>query len=72
MMVLPAVGGRWLDERQGTTYWAPIGLVVGLICGMWQLLQIAGVGKRRRTDASQKPSSSHKPNSASPTDSTDA
>jgi hypothetical protein len=41
MMVLPALGGRWLDGRQGTSYWALIGLVLGLTIGLWQLMQIA-------------------------------
>ena len=52
MMVLPTLGGRWLDERRGTNYWALIGLVLGLTIGMWQLLQIAGGKKRGPTDSS--------------------
>ena len=27
-MVLPAIGGRYLDQRLGTQYWALVGLVV--------------------------------------------
>lgn len=56
MMVLPALGGRWLDDRRGTHHWALIGLVVGLAVGMWQLLQIAGGKKRGRNDSSGTPS----------------
>jgi len=37
-MVLPAVGGRYLDTRFGTSYWVPVGLVVGFAVGMWHLL----------------------------------
>ena len=37
-MVLPALGGYWLDKRNGTSYWATIGVVVGLVAGMWHLL----------------------------------
>jgi hypothetical protein len=69
MMVLPAVGGRWLDARRGTSHWALIGLVFGLAVGLWQLLQIAGGGKRRRSDSSSKSKNS---DSVSSTDSTDA
>lgn len=69
MMALPAVGGRWLDERRETNHWALIGLVLGLAVGLWQLLQIAGGDKRRRGASSSKSTNSEKPNS---TDSTDA
>lgn len=70
MMVLPAIGGRWLDERRGTSYWALIGLVLGLTVGLWQLLQIAGGKPRRNVDSSEKKSSLQKPSSSS--DSIDA
>jgi F0F1-type ATP synthase assembly protein I len=39
-MVLPALGGVYLDKRMGTSYWALIGLVVGFVAGMWHLLQM--------------------------------
>ena len=39
-MVLPGIGGHYLDERLGTGYWAPIGFVVGLVFGLWHLLQM--------------------------------
>jgi hypothetical protein len=42
-MVLPAIGGRYLDQRWGTGYWALIGLVVGFSVGMWHLLQMTKV-----------------------------
>jgi hypothetical protein len=54
MMVLPAIGGRWLDKRFVTNYWALIGLVVGLVIGMWQLMQIAKGKQRRPVDDSGK------------------
>lgn len=72
MMVLPALGGRWLDDRRGTNHWALIGLVFGLAVGLWQLLQIAGGDKRRRNPSSSKTTTSEKPDSASSPDSTDA
>lgn len=46
MMVLPAAGGNWLDARLKTNYWGTVGLVVGLIIGTWQLVQIARGGPK--------------------------
>lgn len=46
-MVLPAVGGAYLDRRWGTQYWALVGLVVGVILGIWHLLQLTRVKKGR-------------------------
>jgi hypothetical protein len=42
-MVLPAVAGGYLDRRLGTNYWALVGVVVGLVVGMWHLLQMTRV-----------------------------
>ena len=39
-MVLPAIGGAWLDKRFGTQYWALVGVVLGMVVGMWHLLQM--------------------------------
>ena len=39
-MVLPAVGGKYLDSRLGTTYWVLVGLVLGFSVGFWHLLQL--------------------------------
>ena len=67
----PRLGGRWLDERRGTNYWALIGLVLGLIVGLWQLLQIAGRQAAKTTSTPRnKKSSLQKPSSSS--DSIDA
>jgi len=53
-MVLPAVGGGYLDRRLNTTYWTLIGLVFGVVFGMWHLLQMTrpkngGGSSRKRT-----------------------
>ena len=40
VMVLPAVGGKYLDTRWGTNYWAVVGLVMGMVAGFAYLLQI--------------------------------
>lgn len=39
-MVLPAVGGSYLDKRFGTQYWTFLGVVFGFLVGMWHLLQM--------------------------------
>jgi len=39
-MVLPAVGGAFLDKRLSTNYWALVGLGFGVVFGIWHLLQM--------------------------------
>ena len=39
-MFLPAVGGGYLDRRWGTSYWALLGLILGVVVGIWHLLQM--------------------------------
>jgi len=39
-MALPAIGGGWLDRRLGTSYWALLGVVVGVAVGLLHLLQM--------------------------------
>lgn len=39
-MVLPAVGGKYLDGRLGTSHWVLVGLVLGFVMGFWHLLQM--------------------------------
>jgi hypothetical protein len=39
-MALPAIGGGYLDSRLGTSYWALVGVIVGVVVGMWHLLQM--------------------------------
>jgi hypothetical protein len=40
VMVLPGIGGQWLDARWGTRILGPLGFVFGLIAGMWHLLRM--------------------------------
>jgi F0F1-type ATP synthase assembly protein I len=58
-MVLPAVGGGYLDQRLGTKYWTLVGVVFGFLVGMWHLLQMTqvktGGGNEKRDDADNDP-----------------
>ncbi len=42
-MVLPGIGGQWLDERWGTELIGPLGFVFGVTLGMWHLIQMTKV-----------------------------
>lgn len=52
-MALPAIGGAFLDRRLGTSYWALVGLVLGVVGGMWHLLQMTAADARRSREARQ-------------------
>ena len=43
-MVLPGIGGRWLDSRLGTGFCEPIGFVFGFVAGLSALVRLAGTG----------------------------
>jgi F0F1-type ATP synthase assembly protein I len=38
-MVLPGIGGYYLDKWMGTSYWAVSGFVVGFVVGLWQMIR---------------------------------
>jgi uncharacterized protein YqgC (DUF456 family) len=40
VMVLPGVGGQWLDHRFGTKYLGLLGFFIGLVLGISTLLAI--------------------------------
>ena len=40
--------GRWLDGKLGTTYWSPIGLVLGPVLGFWHLMTITAAAARKK------------------------
>lgn len=42
--------GQWLDRKLGTSYWTPIGLVVGPVVGFWHLIARTKRGSRPRSD----------------------
>ena len=41
-MVLPGIGGRWLDSRLGTGFCEPIGFILGFAAGLTALVRLAG------------------------------
>jgi len=49
-MVLPAIGGGYLDKRFGTKYWALVGVILGMVVGMWHLLQMTRPPSRPRDE----------------------
>ncbi|MCI0361197.1 MAG: AtpZ/AtpI family protein [Planctomycetaceae bacterium] len=55
-MCLPAVGGQYLDQRFGTSYWAMIGLVLGVTVGTWHLVQMTQAKGQRTRPSKQSPS----------------
>lgn len=49
MMVLPGLGGQWLDQRWGTGYIGLAGFAFGLVAGMMYL-----IAATRSADAERK------------------
>ncbi len=47
VMFLPAVGGGWVDDRLGTSWVAPAGLVVGFVAGLGWLVGLTRPGEQR-------------------------
>lgn len=48
VMTLPGLAGQWLDRRLGTVFFDLLGLGLGFVIGMIQLLVMTGVlGKGR-------------------------
>jgi F0F1-type ATP synthase assembly protein I len=43
VMVLPAAGGQYLDRRWGTGFLGLLGLLFGVVAGVWQLLRMVRV-----------------------------
>jgi Putative F0F1-ATPase subunit Ca2+/Mg2+ transporter len=53
IMVLPTIGGAWLDRRWGTSFLSTAGLVLGVVAGFYQLLAITkATGSRGRRPGS--------------------
>lgn len=46
VMVLPGIGGQWLDKRFGLGFLGLAGFAVGITAGIWYLLLITRRGER--------------------------
>ena len=46
-MALPAIAGRWADDRLGTHVLAPIGLVVGFVAGLGWIVRLSARPRQR-------------------------
>ena len=38
VMILPGLGGQWLDRKFGTGFWAALGFVLGVVSGFTALI----------------------------------
>lgn len=47
-MVLPGIGGSYLDELWGTKYLAITGFGLGMAVGLWQLILLTNRNSRRK------------------------
>ena len=58
-MVLPGLGGEWLDRRWGTSpLLLLLGLAIGLSLGVWQLIRMTrsgNMGRGKRSVDSKDP-----------------
>ena len=62
---VPGLIGLWLDNRYGTRYWAPIGLVLGVTSGILGLVQATkGVFKKPDRSSARNQQSSENQSSA--------
>lgn len=52
-MVLPGIGGQWLDKRWGTNFLALLGFAIGLSVGITHLLAMTKQAERSKDDDSQ-------------------
>ena len=54
VMVLPGLGGQWLDKRYGTSFWTLTGFVFGFVSGFTALILLVkrddGGPKQSRPD----------------------
>ncbi|MFM7042588.1 MAG: hypothetical protein ACKO35_10435 [Planctomycetaceae bacterium] len=46
-MALPAIAGRWADDRLGSRFLAPIGLVVGFVAGLGWIVRLSARPRQR-------------------------
>jgi len=52
-MVLPGIGGAYLDTHYETSYMMVIGWILGPPLGLWQLIKVAGSASREHSGESE-------------------
>lgn len=60
-MILPCLGGLWLDQKLGTRFLSIVGLILGLALGTIHLIAIASA-----EHSAEKPSNDTTPDERSP------
>ncbi len=50
LMVLPGLGGAYLDRRLGSQWWTPVGMGIGMAFGMVGLLLVVALMNKLETD----------------------
>jgi hypothetical protein len=56
-MVLPGLGGLWLDKQWGTPFLGLAGFALGLTVGIWHLLRMVPKNKSNSRKQDQPPES---------------
>ena len=59
-MVLPGLGGLWLDQHWGTQFIAPLGFVFGVTLGMWHLIQLTKIKDDKKKHIEKTKEEEHK------------
>jgi hypothetical protein len=54
LMILPGVGGRWLDEKLGTEFLTLLGFGLGLVSGVVSLLVMTKVSPAPRVQVDEE------------------
>ncbi len=58
-MILPGLGGDWLDSRWGTNYWVVAGFGVGFALGIFHLLHMVKERSPKIPNDDEHPSSNN-------------
>lgn len=57
-MVLPGLGGHWLDQRWGTNIFVLVGFVLGVSLGIWHLVVLSQASLEQEKKRQKKGDSS--------------
>jgi hypothetical protein len=58
VMILPGLGGQWVDKRLGTSFFVLVGFAFGLTIGVVYLIRITRAANPRRHDDDSETGSS--------------